>query len=421
MHDKVPQVAAMATAEPCKDLEPGLHSGRVIDEKGQQSLYQDDQGSSQPANIPRRSSYRLWTRDKMPSFRRTTVTVLIIVFLTVAYAAVPVYRRSQDSPSGARDTSFQELLNSVSDASLHDVLISVYQKYRHGVFMEDRTAMQAVHDDDAAMATSLIELARRQNPNVTSVAASVSSMATVVVVPTTETDTVIQTSGTDTVVVVNTQTTVTPIQTTVPVDIPVQTTAPQVSSNSPLEPSSSVPVPVPVQSSVPVQSVNSSPLPGSSLPASVSPPPSSQANPTSQANPPPSSQASSANGGTTSGKATVAPSPSATTLIKTSSSTFTSTSPGQAGASTSGAAGPVTAKGSSTEQIVYTTTLPNGSRSTVTSFTVVPAGEQASTPGGSTMTGTPSLQNGAVDGTQPRGIGLVGSLAAALVFVIGIL
>jgi hypothetical protein len=363
----------------------------------------------------------------MPSFRQTALTVLIVAFLTVVYAAVPVYQRPQDSPGDARETSFQDLLNSVSDASLHDVLINVYEKYKHGVFREDRTAMQAVHDDNAAMATSLVELARRQNANSTSVTSAGSSAANGVVVPITDTTTVFQTSGTDTVVVVSTLTTDdTPVQTTVPVDTSVQTTAPQVSSSPPSGPSSSVPVPV--QSSVPVQSVNSSPshLPGSSLPASVSPHPSSQANPTSKAEPTPSSQASaqtSGYGGTTSGKATVAPSPSATTLIETSSSIFMSTSSDQNGAFTSGAGGQVAVKSSSTQQVVFTTTLPDGSQSTVTSFTIVPAGEQASTPGasGSTVTGAPSLQNGAVDGTQPRGMGLVGSLAAALVFVIGIL
>jgi hypothetical protein len=410
----------MASAEPCEDLEPGIPSGRVIDEKGQQSLYQDVRGSSHLVNSSRRLSYELWAKNKMPSFRRTTLTVLIVAFLTVAYASVPVYRRPQDSSSDTRATSFQELLNSVSDASLHDVLINVYKKYKQGVFPEDRMAMQAVHDDNATIATSLVELARRQNTNVTSVTVADSSTANGVVVPTTETATVIRTSGTDTVVVVNTETMDTPVQTT----DPVQTTTPQVSSDPPSERSS---VLIPVPSSDNVQSVLSSPLPVSSQPASVSPSPSTQANPTSQAKLTPSSQApgqTSANGGATSGEATAASSPSATTLIKTLSSTFTSASPGQTGASASGAANfAVSTESSSTQQIVYTTTLPDGSPSTVTSYTIILASEQASTPGvaGSTVTGSPGLQNGAVDGTRPTGMGLVGSLAAALVFVIGIL
>lgn len=418
MHDKDPQVA-MASAEPCKDLEPGLPSRRVIDEKGPRGLYQNHGASPHPFNSSRRSAPVLLTRDKMPSFRRLTLTLLVVAFLTVAYASVPVYRRSQDSPNGAKDTSFQDLLNSVSDASLHDVLLNLYDKYRHGVFPEDRTAMQAVHDDNAAVATSLVELARRQKPNVTSVTIPPSSTATVVVVPTTEIETVTQTSGSDTLVIVGTQTTVAPVTPTSPTGTPVQTTAPQVSSNPPSGSSSSVPVPV--QSSVSIQSVNSSPLPGSSGPTSVSPSPSSQANATSQSNPT-SSQAS-AQSSPNGGGGTTTPSPSATTFIKSSSTTFASTSPGRAGASTSAGAGAVTTRSSSTQQILFTTTLPNGGASTVTSYTVVPAGEQASTPGvsGSTTTGTPSLQNGAVEGTQPRGMGLVGPLAAALIFVIGIL
>jgi hypothetical protein len=414
MHD------IMASAEPCEDIEPGIPSGRVIDEKGQLSLYQDARGSLHSVNSSRRLSYELWAKNKMPSFRRTTLTVLIVAFLTVAYAAVPVDRRTQDSHSDARATSFQELLNSVSDPSLHYVLTNVYKKYKQGVFREDRMAMQAVHNDNAAIATSLVELARRQNTNVTSVTVAGSSTADPVVVPTTKTATVTQTSGTDTVVVVNTETAVTPVQTT----DPVQTTTPQVSSDPPSEPSS---VLIPVPSSDPVQSVNSSPLPGFSQPASVSPSPSTQANPTSQADPTsqanltPSFQApgqTSANDGATNGKATAASSPSATTLIKTLSSTFTSASPGQTGASASAAANfAVTTESSSTRQIVYTTTLPDGSPSTVTSYTIIVASEVA----GSSVIASPGLQNGAVDGTRPRGMGLVGSLAAALVFVIGIL
>lgn len=242
----------MSSAEPRKNPEPRLPSNRAIDEKGQQYHRQDDRLSLQ-ANSPRRRLYRLWSKDKMPSFRRSCLAILIVAFMTMTYASGPVNQRPQD-PTADQQATFQDLLNSVSDASLHNVLKNVYDKYKHGVFMEDRTAMKAVHSENAAVATSLIELARRQNPNATSV--SPDTLTTVTVVgTTTQTNTVIQASGTNTGVVVQTQTTVTSVETSV---APVQTTAPQVSSNSPPE-SSSLSVPL-----------DSAPTPGSTPPTSPS-------------------------------------------------------------------------------------------------------------------------------------------------------
>lgn len=328
----------------------------------------------------------------MVSLRRIFFSVLAIAFLTVAYASVPVNRGPQESPASAGQTSFQDLLNSVSDASLHEVLNSVYKKYKQGVYPQIKAAMTAVHDDDAAMATSLVELARRQSINSTS--ASVESSATVVVMPTTATETIVQMSGSNTVVVVETLTTITPVQ----------ISTPQVSSSSPQE-----------SSSVSVR-LDSSPLPGSSLLSSLVP--ASQANPTSQATPP-SSQVTESAHGTASSIATSTPSTFATTLIRTASST----SMPQSSSSASAIPAPTTTQSSSTQQILVTTTLPNGSQSTITSFTIVPAGEQATTAGGagSSMSGTPSLQNGAMGGSRSGGFGHLVSLAVALAFIIEIL
>lgn len=58
---------------------------------------------------------------------------------------------------------FQELLNTVDPASLHEVLHNhLKDKYQHGVYREDKSAMEVVHQQDAEVAHSLIELARRQ-------------------------------------------------------------------------------------------------------------------------------------------------------------------------------------------------------------------------------------------------------------------
>jgi hypothetical protein len=63
-----------------------------------------------------------------------------------------------------------------------------------------------------------------------------------------------------------------------------------------------------------------------------------------------------------------------------------------------------------TQEVVYTTVKPDGSRSTITSFTVVAAGEMASTPvGGEAPTESPSLQDAASSlRVSVVGMGLVG-------------
>ncbi|KAI9767053.1 MAG: hypothetical protein M1839_004643 [Geoglossum umbratile] len=62
--------------------------------------------------------------------------------------------------------NFQILLDSVPEDRLHDVLHDYDPtKFKHGVFQEDRTAIEAVHRNNPAAATKLIYLAKRQSNN----------------------------------------------------------------------------------------------------------------------------------------------------------------------------------------------------------------------------------------------------------------
>jgi hypothetical protein len=64
------------------------------------------------------------------------------------------------------DANFQILLDSVPEDRLHDVLHDYDPtKFKHGVFQEDRTAIEAVHRNNPAAATKLIYLAKRQSNN----------------------------------------------------------------------------------------------------------------------------------------------------------------------------------------------------------------------------------------------------------------
>ncbi|KAI9868017.1 MAG: hypothetical protein M1813_006762 [Trichoglossum hirsutum] len=85
---------------------------------------------------------------------------LFALFLTVLTTYVLADDPSDDENSG----NFQSLLNSVPDDRLHAVLHDYEpSRFKHGVFQEDRTAMEAVHRDNAAVATKLIHLAKRQS------------------------------------------------------------------------------------------------------------------------------------------------------------------------------------------------------------------------------------------------------------------
>ncbi|KAI9791679.1 MAG: hypothetical protein M1833_001345 [Piccolia ochrophora] len=61
------------------------------------------------------------------------------------------------------DKQFQDLLNDVPKEDLHSALHEFAQgKFQHGVFQQDRTAVEAVHKDEPDMATSIVHLAKRQ-------------------------------------------------------------------------------------------------------------------------------------------------------------------------------------------------------------------------------------------------------------------
>ena len=69
-----------------------------------------------------------------------------------------------------------------------------------------------------------------------------------------------------------------------------------------------------------------------------------------------------------------------------------------------------------TQQILYTSTLPNGGVTTVTSLTVVPA-DQAQTAGTSTNTANASVQSNSAESVNAFSInGVLGALSLVVVF-----
>ncbi|KAI9742257.1 MAG: hypothetical protein M1818_004157 [Claussenomyces sp. TS43310] len=314
-----------------------------------------DEKSQTPSRLHlhsrRQTVHAFFHFDRMRVLRSFLSTLLIATFLTLVYASA-----TSNLKLSHQEVDFQELLSSVPEKSLHSVLHEhVSEKYKHGVYPEDRMAIKAVHQDDAAMATSLLELARRQIGNNTATSTSAGpSTTSPVIIPTTTTS-----SETSTTNVQSSSTLVLPQSSSTPAS----PTAEATSSPSP-------------------ESSTSSAIPKATVPSSSAPQTSSATSTTP--------------GSTSTGGAK--PTPESSTMHTTTDSNAAKTS----------------------VQVIYTTTLPDGARSTVTYVTIVPAGQQVQTPGVTAATGQPSLQSAAAIamGRRPN---IAAGIAMGMVGLMGIL
>ncbi|KAI0167171.1 hypothetical protein GGR52DRAFT_557233 [Hypoxylon sp. FL1284] len=68
-----------------------------------------------------------------------------------------------DSAIHGDDSTFSRLLSSASPQALHEFLHAYFPgTYKHGVYDSDNSAMEAVHATDPELATSIVQLAKRQ-------------------------------------------------------------------------------------------------------------------------------------------------------------------------------------------------------------------------------------------------------------------
>ncbi|KAL9105132.1 MAG: hypothetical protein Q9187_008822, partial [Circinaria calcarea] len=102
----------------------------------------------------------------MPSFRSFLLVSLFLARLSALVIAEPSYlERERDKEALADLEAFQRLLDQVDPPALHAALHKHSpKKFEHGIFKEDRTAVEAVHREDASLATKIASLAKRQNP-----------------------------------------------------------------------------------------------------------------------------------------------------------------------------------------------------------------------------------------------------------------
>lgn len=105
---------------------------------------------------------------KMSRFPRFLFTILFVAVLGLTLVSATANSVTRVSISATDKQRFRQLLNTVDPVSLHNVLHdNVKDKYQHGVYQEDKKAMEVVHQENAEAAYSLVELARRQTSNAT--------------------------------------------------------------------------------------------------------------------------------------------------------------------------------------------------------------------------------------------------------------
>ncbi|KAL3428250.1 hypothetical protein PVAG01_01759 [Phlyctema vagabunda] len=355
----------------------------------EQNLLREDEKHPQPfapAPSPPRS-----ISSRMPSIRQFLCALLLVSALAMTLVSAFPSNRLPLRASAEDQQKFQELLDTVDTTCLHDILHKyIPEKYKHGVFPEDRKAIAAIHESNAAEASSLIELAKRQSSNVTTSEPPATSTATVIQtteVPTVST--VIQTTTPG-----STQVPVTPTvaPTTQEVTTEVTTTAVVTEATTPVN------TPTTQEASTPT-----TPAPTTAVPTTVETSTVPVVETTTR-----ETTAEAPGTTTTAGPTTARPTTSgATTRATTTRATTTRAR------STS----------SRTSSVVFTTTFADGGVSTVTSVTVIAASTIAGDSGedgGSTPTGTDSgsasLQT---NGAQNIKAGMVFGMMG--VFVAGVL
>ncbi|KAL8995152.1 MAG: hypothetical protein Q9169_005061 [Polycauliona sp. 2 TL-2023] len=329
--------------------------------------------------------------------RRGLFAGLVFGLLTVAIADDD-YRKSLDKEAASDIEEFSKLLSQIDPDSLHAALHDYSpKKFKHGMFKEDRTAVEAIHREQPSIASTIVAKAKRQD---------------------------IPTNGTTP----STPPPESPSPTTPEPEDPSDTNDNDNSEDTPPDAGPS-PNPSTVATPVPIGPEQGSTLEGPSSEAPVSvggstdqPPatttststspdaPNSEdsAEPTSGEDSPATSSSAFTGGATpslTAGQVVTTTNAEGITIVSTIGGGYVTLS----GSSSDDSPSPATTsvrtsrRPSSTSVVLQTTTLPDGSQSTVTAVTVVPGsgdagptptGEAGATAGSTGEVSDPALQSG---------------------------
>lgn len=304
--------------------------------------------------------------------------------------------RAPKTPTVRDQQRFQELLKSVDSSSLHEVLHEKLDKYKHGVFREDKAAIAVVHQQAPDAATSLIELAKRQAPTNGSTSAP---PVTSTVATTTEATSTLTTPITSSII-----TTEVSESSTGPTSVQITKESTLLSISQSTFISSSVVV---TSSNVVIISSDH----GTTAISTAKGSPSPTESPSS-----PSISTSPEQPSSTKSNSPTETSPSETSGSQSGSQSGSGSGSGSGSKSSSPSTSPTP---SVTSFDIYTTTLPNGKPTTITETTVVPAGQpdQTAVGGASTKTNPAgSLQTNGASTIKLGGANGIVGMIAILVF-----
>ncbi|KAH9989041.1 hypothetical protein F4779DRAFT_266869 [Xylariaceae sp. FL0662B] len=159
----------------------------MASEYPQPGLLGEKTASAQTAH---RRPPRTAAKEKMPSPRNFIITLLVCLLVTAGFANAFFSKEEpcpgKDAGNQAEDaayhddSTFSRLLSSASPQALHEFLHAYFPgTYRHGVFDSDNAAIEAVHVNDPELATSIVQLAKRQgNDTTTATSAPTDTSAT---------------------------------------------------------------------------------------------------------------------------------------------------------------------------------------------------------------------------------------------------
>lgn len=95
---------------------------------------------------------------------RNILTTFLLLTLVSSYTPPTPNEKSEDNED---IVTFKKMLDQVDPPSLHEALHSFSpQKFKHGMFETDHTAVEVIHKEEPSLATSIIELAKRTNERV---------------------------------------------------------------------------------------------------------------------------------------------------------------------------------------------------------------------------------------------------------------
>ncbi|KAL6715581.1 hypothetical protein ACLMJK_006542 [Lecanora helva] len=333
----------------------------------------------------------------MFSIRDVVSTVILLTACTPFISGQLVEKREEK-----RDlVTFQKLLDEAHPPLLHEALHEFApKKYKHGAFPEDRTAVEVIHKEEPSVATSIVNLARRQNLEVADLnkrqAPDISNGTTTTNAPPPPNP--------------ETSTRVTPVppvsESSTPVEVSTSPAATSAPDTTPAVNTVSTSAPV----STPAESTSIVATTPSTTP-STTPAPSTTIQTTAR----PSDSL-------TTGEVITTTNAVGLTIISTVGGGATTISPSKQGITSTN-----THLGDApTSVVVQTSTLPNGSKAVHTAVTVVGAGDSGAGAGdtpqgtaGAAATGTsasPGLQTGEAVMTRGWGREMVAIVGGAVVF-----